>query len=93
MKVAVNIWKDQTGSLHYTIPDSDDDTKLKRHPHLYMHLGTKTEEIEPPMREVEKEGILDLCTNMLDGTKYVQSRIIPPDSYDHKLTYKVKEKV
>lgn len=91
MKVVMNVWKSKTGLYRHLVPDSNEEKWCKEN--MYKLLGTKTDEIEPPMREVEKEAEIILFMGD-DHRKYVaNSAPMPPDSYDHKLLYKVKEPV
>jgi len=88
MKVVTNVYEDHYGEHRFCKINSEIDNILRKSAYNSF-IGTKTEEIEPPMREVEKE--IPILVDLTGRIETLSS--IPPWAYGFKLTYKVKEKV
>ena len=85
-----NVYKHKDGSIRSVVsPSLDENVCLESQ--NWTFLGTEERNIIPPMKEVVKEANI-YHDGESDRVVYVRGGI-PKDSYDRKLTYKIKEPV
>lgn len=91
MKKVWNVYECEDGVKMEAEPNSQGDINMQEHIGDYTFLGQVTEEIEEPKKEVEKVADVYVDGEFCDEDFKKVYTLIPCNTYDHKLHYKIKE--
>jgi len=87
-----NVYKHKDGSIRSVVsPSLDENVCLESQ--NWTFLGTEERNIIQPMKEVVKEVVLYNNGTCDNGAKIILQGAVPKKSYEHKMTYKIKEPV